>query len=281
MYLKVNKNINLIISYFLGIGLIKKPINNQIELLPEFYNLKNKNGENIIELDEEKSSDNVNQLELEKINKEISFVNYLINKVDEKLLFFQNRENENNIKTKGKILNILYKQLLQSNICKNNNFGLIAAKSEGGLKIEVAHINDPKNIIDQKKEDMNIGKLQYDDEYLNLCSFSNRLYITSNNNNPINLIKLDSKNIKNTKEKEEINNNYFQFRNENENVLNYNNIFSVNNNENKYETNFGLIKKNHIDNKIRKDSIVSDFSFYGNLNSFNLEINNIINNNIL
>ena len=64
MCLKVNKNINLIISYFLGIGLIEKATKNQIKLLPEFYNLKNKNDENIIELDEEKSSDNVNQLEL-------------------------------------------------------------------------------------------------------------------------------------------------------------------------------------------------------------------------
>ena len=164
---------------------------------------------------------------------------------------------------------------------KNNNFGLIAAKSEGGIKVEVAHINDPKNIMDQKKTDMNIGKLQYNDEYLNLCSFSNRLYITSNNNNPINLIKVDPKNIKTIKEKEEINNNYFQIRNENENLLNYNYNFSVNNNDNKCEYNFGIFKNNHIDNKIRKDSIVSDYSFYGNLNSFNSDINNIINNNIL
>ena len=281
MCLKVNKNINLIISFFLGIGLIEKANKNQIKLLPEFYNLKSKNDENIIELDEEKSNADANMLKIEKINREISFVDNLIKKEKEKLLFLQNMEKESSINSKGKILNILYKEFIQLNNCKNNSFGLIVAKSEGGLKIEVTHIDDSKNIMDRKKTDMNIGKLQYNDEYLNLCSFSNRLYITSNNNNPINLIKVDSKNIKTTKEKEEISNNNFQFKNENENLLNYNNIFPVNNDENKYEMSYGLIKNNSIDNKIRKDSIFSDFSFCGNLNSFNPEINRIINNNIL
>ena len=250
---------------------------------PEFYDLYINNNDNIIELDEEKKKESSNQLKLEKLNNEINYINFLIKNENEKLLILQNKENDNFINNNGKILNNLYKELLQLNNGKNNNFGLIAAKSEGGIKVELAHVNDPKNVMDQKKSDMNLGKLQYNDEYLNLCSFSNRLYITSNNNNPINLIKIDSKNIKHAKEKEEIN-NYFQIRNENENVLNNNNNnndFAYNNNENRCDINFGLFKNNHNDMKLRKDSIVSDYSFYGNLNSFNPEINNIMNNNIL
>ncbi len=157
---------------------------------------------------------------------------------------------------------------------KNNNVGLISAKSDSNLKFELANVNDPKSITDQKKPDMNFGNLQYNDEYLNLCGFSNGLYITSNNNSPISLIKIDTKNIIHIKEKEEIIN--FPIQNENENLLN-NNFFinnSINNNENKCEINFGIFRNNPIENKNRKDSLISDFSIYGNLNSFIPELNN-------
>lgn len=40
---------------------------------------------------------------------------------------------------------------------------------------------------------MNLRKLQNNDDSLNLGCFSNKLYITSNNNNQINSIKIDSK----------------------------------------------------------------------------------------
>lgn len=158
---------------------------------------------------------------------------------------------------------------------ENDNNGIIAAKSESRLKIELYHVNDPKNTIDKKKSDMNLGKIQYNDEYLNLCGYSNRIYITSNNNKPINIFRIDSNNQINNKEKEEINfNNYTQ--KENENLLS-NVDFMNNNNENKRECDFGLFKNNNIENKPRKDSIVSDYSFFGSFNNLNQELNVLFN----
>ncbi len=123
---------------------------------------------------------------------------------------------------------------------------------------------------------MNLGKLQYNDEYLNLCSFSNRLYITSINNTPISLVKIEPKNNKLTKGKTEDNN--LPVQNENENILNNNDFINSNkNNDNKCEINFGIFKNNTIENKYRKDSLISDYSVYGNLNSFNPELNTLFN----
>ena len=281
MYLRVNSNIYLILYFInLGIGLIKKASKNQIELQPEFYDFFLSKKNNINEL-EENIDNNKNLLALSKLDDEINYVNYLINLMKTKLLShqchdIQSDDINNFIIHNGKKINIPYKELLQLNNNKTN-IGLLAAKSESGLKVESAYINDPKNIIDQKKLDMSFGKLQYNEEYLNLCSFANRLYLTSNNNNKINLTTIESKNNKHIKEKEEISN--FHIPNENENLLNNNNYFVNNNNinENKCDINFGIFKTNHIDNKNRKDSIVSDFSFNGNLNIFNSELNNLFN----
>lgn len=262
--------------------MIKKANKNQIELLPNFNDFYFNEHKNIIELNEENKKNNNKIMKLKKLNKEINHINYLIKNIKELSLFYQvpnniNDDFDNNINNfynNGKSLTIPYKDLLQLNDDKNKNIGFIAAKSETNLKFELAHINDPKNLTEQKKCDMNFEKLQYNDEYLNLCGFSNRLYITSNNNCPINFIKIDTKNIKHNKEKEEINN--FPIQNENANFLNTNFFANnnTNNNENKCEINFNIFKNNFIENKNRKDSLVSDFSFYGNLNSFIPELNN-------
>lgn len=125
---------------------------------------------------------------------------------------------------------------------------------------------------------MIIGKLQYNEEYLNLCRFSNRLYITSSNNiSPISLINFEQKNsIKNEKEIS----NSFHIQNENENSLNNNDFFNYNNKENKNDINFEFFKSSNIDNKYKKDSLILD-SYYGGSFSFNPEINNIFNNGII
>ena len=114
---------------------------------------------------------------------------------------------------------------------------------------------------------MNLRKLQYNEEYLIFFSFSNRLYITSNNNYLINLIKIEPKNKKHTKEKDE--KNKLLIQNEKENYIN--NIDLNNSCKN------NKIKNNNIENKFIKDSLESDYSFYGNLNSLNQELNNQFN----
>lgn len=112
-----------------------------------------------------------------------------------------------------------------------------------------------------------------------MSPLSNKLYITSNNNSPINLIKIDLKNNKNKKEKEEINNiNNYNTQKENENYLNYNNIDFTNfNNIYKGDINFSPFKNFNLDNKNRKDSLISDIS----INLFNNELNNLFNNGFL
>ena len=91
--------------------------------------------------------------------------------------------------------------LNNNNDINNNNNGFIALKSENGIKLELSKIRNEK-VPGLQKSDNNNEINQYNEEYLNFSSLSNKLYITSNNNTPINLIKIDLKNIKNKKEKE-------------------------------------------------------------------------------
>lgn len=278
MFLKVSAIIFITDNiYDLGIGLIKKANKNQIKLQPEFYDYYYNKNNNLIDLNEETLNEEKNKLKIENIDKELDFIRNIKSEIYENLIFYQYYQigyNKPPFNNNRKILTIPYKDFFHS--LNNNNYSFIAAKSEGGIKIEYKHVNDPKNILDQKKSDMNFGKLQYNDEYLNLCSFSNRLYITSNNNCPINLIKIEPKNKKYSKEKEEKNNLFIQ--NEKENYINnvdLNN--SSKNNENKCEINFGIFKNNSIENKFIKDSLASDYSIYGNLNSLNQELNSMFN----
>ena len=238
----------------IGIDLIKKASKNKILVQPNFYDLNFNEDKNINKLNEE--NNNEKKSLLKNIDKEINEVNYLTKIVNEKLLFYKGDPNNNDINNK-KVINIPYKDFF---ILNNNN-----------------DINQYTN-----------------EEYLNMPSLSNKLYITSNNNMPINLIKIDLKNFKNKneneKDKEEINNiiNY-NTEKENENFLNYNNIDfnNINNNYNniinynKGDINFSPFKNYNFDNKNRKDSLISDFSFYGNINLFNTDLNNLFNNGIL
>ena len=223
----------------------------------------NKEYINIINLKEEKKNkENINKLIINNLTKEINCINDEIKNINEKLLIYKDNEINNNNKNKKSVF-IPYKDLFSLFNNNNSDISLIAVKSEGGLKVELVHATDTKNINIQKKTDMNLSKNQYNDEYLNLCGFTNKLYLTSNNNTPINLVKIESKYLTHIKDKED-NFNNGQTNNENENLLN--NIF-------------GIIRTNNIDNKYPKDSVLSDFSVFGNLNSFNFDITNMINTN--
>ena len=277
----------------IGIDLIKKASKNKILVQPNFYDLNFNEDKNINKLNEE--NNNEKKSLLKNIDKEINEVNYLTKIVNEKLLFYKGDPNNNDINNK-KVINIPYKDffiLNNNNDTNNNNNGFIALKSENGIKLELSKAKSAK-LQDQKKSDNNNDINQYtNEEYLNVSSLSNKLYITSNNNMPINLIKIDLKNFKNKKEnekdKEEINNiNNYNTEKENENFLNYNNIDfnNINNynniiNYNKGDINFSPFKNYNFDNKNRKDSLISDFSFYGNINLFNTDLNNLFNNGIL
>ena len=286
MFLKVNKYLFIlfIIFYYIGIGLIKKASKNKILVESNFYDLYFNIDKNINELNEENIKEKKNQLK--NINKEINDVSYLTKIVNEKLLIYQNNNDINN----KKIINIPYKDffiLNNNNDINKNTSGFIALKSENGIKIELTQMK-VKNISEQKNSDNNNEINQYNEEYLNLPSLSNKLYISSNNHSLINLIKIDLKSNKNKKEKEkeEINNiNNYNSQKENENFLNYKNIDYNNINNiniiNKSDINYSPFKNYNysFDNKNKKDSLISDFSFCGNL--FNTELNNLFNNEIL
>ena len=274
MYWKVINIYNILKQniIFIGIGLLKKETKNQVTLQKEFYDIySNNNRFNriIINIDDDDNfSEENNYLKYQNLDEEINYVSYLIQITQEKLSAFEN--NNNIINNKGNKLTLTYKDIFEVNEAMNNNenFGLIGAKSEDALKVDLIHSNETKQNIFPKKSDINLYKPQYNDEYLNLCSYSNKLIINSPNNKPIQLEKIDLEAVKakdSEKEKDLLNN--FKMVNEKENIINNNDLINNDNYENKNEINFNPIKYFHTDNKIMKDSVVSDFPYLSNFNS--------------
>ena len=274
MYWKVINIYNILKQniIFIGIGLLKKETKNQVTLQKEFYDIySNNNRFNriIINIDDDDNfSEENNYLKYQNLDEEINYVSYLIQITQEKLSAFEN--NNNIINNKGNKLTLTYKDIFEVNEGMNNNenFGLIGAKSEDALKVDLIHSNETKQNIFPKKSDINLYKPQYNDEYLNLCSYSNKLIINSPNNKPIQLEKIDLEAVKakdSEKEKDLLNN--FKMVNEKENIINNNDLINNDNYENKNEINFNPIKYFHTDNKIMKDSVVSDFPYLSNFNS--------------
>ena len=274
MYWKVINIYNILKQniIFIGIGLLKKETKNQVTLQKEFYDIySNNNRFNriIINIDDDDNfSEENNYLKYQNLDEEINYVSYLIQLTQEKLSAFEN--NNNIINNNGNKLTLTYKDIFEVNEAMNNNenIGLIGAKSEDALKVDLIHSNETKQNIFPKKSDINLYKPQYNDEYLNLCSYSNKLIINSQNNKPIQLEKIEPEAVKakdSEKEKDLLNN--FKMVNEKENIINNNDLINNDNYENKNEINFNPIKYFHTDNKIRKDSVVSDFPYLSNFNS--------------
>ena len=134
---------------------------NRITLQPDFYDCYFGKDKNIfIDLNEESNKENENELKLAALNKEINHVDNLIKNIGEKIPICQDKNNENGntnniINNKWKNVLIPYYELIKFIYNKEDNVGFIAAKTEGDIKTELAYINDPKNIMDQKKTDMN------------------------------------------------------------------------------------------------------------------------------
>ena len=90
-----------------------------------------------------------------------------------------------------------------------------------------------------KKKDININKIIHCDDNHYQCGYSNILDIASKNKRPINLEKIDLKNIKSKerekdKEKDELL-TIFKVNNENENIINNMDIINNENGDNKSE----------------------------------------------
>lgn len=220
---------------------------------------------------------------MQSLEDEINYINYLINITDQNLLAYENGGNNFN---KKKSLTLTFKDIFELIDKANNNgkIGLISAKSDDKLNVEFTQSNNKKQNINQKKSDDIQKKLQYNDDYSNLREYSNKLSISTKNNKPILLEKIDLKSDKQKegeKEKDEL--IYLKPNHDKDNNTINNDLTNNENNEVKNEIIINPLKNYHIENKNRKDSVISDFSFYGNNNN-NIFIdpslfNNMNNNN--
>ena len=256
---------------------LQKEFFNIYSIVHNYYNRK------IIELNEDNFSNDKNYLRLQNLDDEINYISYLINITDEKLLEYENNnKNINNINNNPKTVTLTIKDIIELIDKKNNKekVNLISVKSDDNLNLEFEQENEQNKNSNPKKTEVNHFKTLLDDDFPNLCNFSNKLIISSKNKKPINIEKLDTKNIK-YKEKEDLTN--FKINNnerDNINSINFNDFINGENNIFKNDANnlnpYKLFRQDN--NRIRKDSIISDYSNFGNLNNNIFLEQNLFNN---
>jgi hypothetical protein len=244
---------NCYISFILALNLIKKKSRNQIQLLDNFYSLYQNKNSNIIDLKENdikinspNTKDLNNNEKLKKIIEESNYIDSLIKIVNDKL-----SDNVKGYKNEFSNVSLIENDLIPLFPERGNCINFLAIKSESGINVENLLVNDLKN-KDQKKIDIN--RLKNDSQPKNLCplSFSNKLYIISNNNTPLTLIDIDLK--KEKKDKVE------NFSNDNKYIINKNLINQVNDND--------------AINEEKKDFNDSDFSLFDDASNFERFIDN-------
>ena len=259
-----------------------------MKLQKEFFDIysieNNYNKKNNIELNEDNFISDKNYLQLQNLDDEINYISYLINITNEKLLKYENNDqNNNNINNNNqKSLTLTIKDLMELIDKKNNKekVNLIYVKSGDNLNLDFVQEDERNKNSNQKKSEENHFKTLFDDDFPNLFNFSNKLFISSKNNKPINIEKLDTKNIK-FKEKEDLTN--FKINNNERDIINNINFNDLINNENNdYKNDIISINQNKFFrqdiNRIRKDSIISDYSNFGNLNNNIFLEQNLFNN---
>ena len=259
-----------------------------MKLQKEFFDIysieNNYNKKNNIELNEDNFISDKNYLQLQNLDDEINYISYLINITNEKLLKYENNDqNNNNINNNNqKSLTLTIKDIMELIDKKNNKekVNLIYVKSGDNLNLDFVQEDERNKNSNQKKSEENHFKTLFDDDFPNLFNFSNKLFISSKNNKPINIEKLDTKNIK-FKEKEDLTN--FKINNNERDIINNINFNDLINNENNdYKNDIISINQNKFFrqdiNKIRKDSIISDYSNFGNLNNNIFLEQNLFNN---
>ena len=137
-----------------------------------YYNKK------IIELNEDNFSNDKNYLKLQNLDDEINYISYLINITNEKLLEFENNnKNNNNINNNQKTLTLTIKDIIELIDKKNNKekVNLISVKSDDNLNLEFEQENEQNKNSNPKKTEVNHFKTLLDDDFPNLCNFSNKL----------------------------------------------------------------------------------------------------------
>jgi hypothetical protein len=242
MFYKVSNN-NTFIIYILAINLIKKKSKNKIEILKNFHYMYP--NENIIDLKEIDNNNEPNKIEignnkkLNEIIEESKEVDYLIKFVDDKLSEQNEKENEYEYDN----ISLVQSDLIPLIPDLNNYTNLMVIKSESGIKVEDSLKDETRN-REQKKCDMHFGK--FNEENMDLSSYSNKSWIISNNNTSLTIFNIDLKK---------------EVQGENENRPSINNK-----GENKLEEE-GV---NNLFIGIRKDSIISSFSSLDKISNYSL-----------
>ena len=192
------------------------------------------------------------QKKINVIQKEIDFVDNLIKKTDEKLKVFENSKEKNKF--------LVYEDICELNKVNNHdNFHLIGIinNNNNSIKLEFQNIEDPNKLYLKKKKDMEDEKIKYNKEYLDLCSYSKRLYVNSaDSNSPLEIFLIEPKNQIQENIPENGNNHLSNIKND------------------LFEDKFIDIMKDNLDNHIclnddnnfRKDSFNSELSFFDNSN---------------
>ena len=230
------------------------------------YSLENKFNKIIIELNEDNFIEDKNYLHLQNLEDEINYISYLINITNQRLLEYENfnKNINNNLKKLTLTIEDLYELINKTN--NKGKVGLICVKSDDNSNLDFVHNNEPKQNSNKIKSEVNEIKTAFGD-IPHVYDFSNKLYISSKNNKPINIQKLDTKNIQ-LKEKEELKNPKINKEKDVISIINIKDLINNENNEYKNDViNINQNKNLHNDNKIRKDSLISDYSYYGNSNN--------------
>ena len=138
-------------------------------------------------------------------------------------------------------------------IDKQNNSQCIGIKNyDNKIKLEYQNIEEPNKLYSKKKKDMEDEKLQYNKEYLDLCSFSKRLYVESiGSRSPLDIFLIGPQNQIQEQFKENEKTHLANIKNE------------------EFDEKFlDVMKGNNIylndNNNFRKDSFNSELSFFNN-----------------
>lgn len=200
-----------------------------------------------------------------KLSREINYIKYLINEMDEKLLEEKQNLNLVNIDNFDNILNSnnIFRNSITINNNKNKIFNSFIIKNENKNKIQ--SINATSRILEQNKIDFYLDNINNQNDSYNINSPPNNLFVgTLNNNNELQFFKIDSNFPK------EKNEEYIQLRKEDENSL-FNGEYidnALHSENNKNDNNFELLQNNTLNFNLRKDSFLSDISNIGYLNNF-------------
>lgn len=182
MYFRVIQNIFTLIYFYIGIGLITKIKNCQIQINPKFYEfygnyIKYINGlkEEYTENEKNIKNNKIKRSELTRINNDIKQIGFFMDKLNMDLsnrkskIYINNKLNNNNL------------FLIIKDLYKKNNLDFIGKKSKTENKNNSDFNKNPVGDVNEKNIDKKDDEGNYSCEFI-ISSPSKKIYDISNNN---------------------------------------------------------------------------------------------------